>query len=149
MEWTNTYKCLNDFINELTREYESRFPGHTIECEITGDDDNLAVHVTGPEEYYYIVHGRGPGKQPPVGSLDKWIEKNIGEKELPRVRSLAFLIGRKIANEGTKGHPEFLKYYDELVNKYNELIIKAENKDAHEEFDRISKETNEALSMMF
>lgn len=46
-------------------------------------------------------YGRAPGKMPPVSALMQWIDaKGIIPKGISK-KSLAFLIARKIANEGT------------------------------------------------
>lgn len=55
-------------------------------------------------QYYteQLVNGREPGKFPPISMIEKWIL----DKEIPLVNitisSLAFLIARKIAREGTE-----------------------------------------------
>lgn len=52
--------------------------------------------------------GRGPGKQPPPDKLIEWVEKNpsrlIDAKQVFKnitAKGLAYIIGRKIAREGT------------------------------------------------
>ena len=50
-----------------------------------------------------LVNGREPGKFPPISVITKWInDKNISPTDNISVSSLAFLIARKIAQEGTK-----------------------------------------------
>lgn len=56
----------------------------------------------GVSYFKYLVTGRGPGKFPPVDKLREWVRvtgmaTSAGISE----NSLAYLIGRKIANEGT------------------------------------------------
>ena len=57
-------------------------------------------------QYYteYIVDGRKPGKFPPRGVIEKWIiDKGIKPlDDKISISSLAFLIARKIAREGTE-----------------------------------------------
>lgn len=49
-----------------------------------------------------LVNGRKPGKFPPVAMIRQWIEdKGITPQDIT-VSSLAFLIARKIAKEGTQ-----------------------------------------------
>lgn len=45
-------------------------------------------------------YGRGPGKFPPLSKLVEWV-KIRGLAEAGRERSLAYLIGRKMAREGS------------------------------------------------
>lgn len=57
---------------------------------------------------WYLQHGRKPGKMPPIKAIEKWInDKGIVplEKNL-KISSLAFLIARKIKEEGTKYHKQ-------------------------------------------
>lgn len=67
------------------------------------------------EGYVYLA-GRKAGKMPPVSAIERWIvQKGISpiEKEL-KVSSLAYLIARKIAKEGTnKENHQYI--YDEII----------------------------------
>jgi len=50
-----------------------------------------------------LATGRKPGKFPPIKSIEEWIlEKPIRFEPEISISSLAFLIARKIAREGTK-----------------------------------------------
>ena len=58
--------------------------------------------IIAPSHTYYMVHGRGPGKFPPRNNIIEWIrQKNISFEGIT-ISSLAYLIARKIALEGTK-----------------------------------------------
>lgn len=57
--------------------------------------------LTGNEYWYYLVHGRKPGKQPPIESIEGWIQKKGIRPTDISERSLAFLIARKIGQLGT------------------------------------------------
>lgn len=68
---------------------------------------HLAIGLAG--YWYYVEYGRRPGKQPPIDAMEAWINKTgmvpypDENGKTPSVRSLAFLIARKIGREGTKG----------------------------------------------
>lgn len=71
------------------------------------------VGVTGTlyaaEHWRFVGNGRGPGKMPPLKPLEAWAKlKGIAGSD-SEARSIAFLIGRKIAKEGSadyrKGNP--------------------------------------------
>lgn len=76
------------------------------------------------EDYWpFVDKGRGPGKQPPPEPIIEWVRTKssfkakagltAGNKSLAsRTKSLAFLIGRKIGREGTKGN----NFYSDVVN---------------------------------
>ena len=58
--------------------------------------------LTGDAHYYFLVHGRRPGKQPPMDNILSWLEKKgIAPEGEISIRSLAFLIARKIGKLGT------------------------------------------------
>lgn len=78
--------------------------------EITSNDSSGSLFG-----YVYLA-GRKAGKQPPIQAIQDWLEqkgiKAIEEKM--KISSLAFLIARKIAREGTS--PEnHLFIYDEVI----------------------------------
>lgn len=68
--------------------------------------ENKTVRLSGQlwGEHYteQLVNGREPGKFPPIKAIEKWIsDKGITPTGIT-VSSLAFLIARKIAREGTE-----------------------------------------------
>ena len=85
------------------------------------------------EDYWYWVdHGRKPGKFPPLKPIERWITEkeiinrkthskgladkskaNITQSILEKRKTLAFLIGRKLKREGYKGS----KFFTNQVNK--------------------------------
>ncbi len=83
------------------------------------------VVLTGADYFLYQVRGRGPGRFPPFEAIKQWIKDkqlrftNITED------SLAFLIARKIARQGT----------DIFTGKSAPLPLDAILKQNQEEFD--------------
>ncbi|MEC4048772.1 hypothetical protein OX284_004965 [Flavobacterium sp. SUN046] len=65
---------------------------------------------------YAYLAGRKAGKMPPVQAIEKWvINKGIKPIEAKmKTSSLAFLIARKIAQQGTKKENHLL-IYDQLI----------------------------------
>jgi hypothetical protein len=56
--------------------------------------------ILGAEHWKYVNEGRNSGKRPPKDTIIKWIkDKGITPKDIS-VESLAFLIARKIGDEG-------------------------------------------------
>lgn len=86
------------------------------------------------EDYWkYVEEGRGAGKFPPVDKILEWIRlKPIlpypdRNGKLPTEQQLAFLIGRKIANEGFEGSNDLENTMEEV--DYEEQIQEAMDKD--------------------
>lgn len=50
----------------------------------------------------YVEEGRQPGKGPPPKKLEAWVERHLGLKGA-EAKSVAYLIGRKIAAKGLVG----------------------------------------------
>lgn len=81
-----------------------KIPVSSMEIEVNDTEGKLwAAHY-----FKYLVVGRGPGKAPPPDAMEKFVRDNPDILEEARAvwrsineRSLAFLIGRKIAREGT------------------------------------------------
>ena len=72
------------------------------------ETNNLGGSLFAPDWFQYMIYGRGPGKFPPPDRMLTWVQKNpdIYESAKGRFKNiteegLAFLVGRKIAREGT------------------------------------------------
>tara|TARA_R110002167_G_scaffold81296_2_gene222669 strand:+ start:4291 stop:4758 length:468 start_codon:yes stop_codon:yes gene_type:complete len=64
--------------------------------------NKLSAELWGNHYIEQLVNGREPGKFPPIAAIEKWIgDKGISAFDIS-VSSLAFLIARKIAREGTE-----------------------------------------------
>lgn len=57
--------------------------------------------VNTAENAQFRIVGRGPGKFPPGAPIEAWVKKKVGGTER-EVKSLTYLIRRKIAREGTE-----------------------------------------------
>ena len=64
--------------------------------------DRMHIELWGNHYVEQLVNGRAPGRFPPVEAIAKWIDdKGIQALDIS-VSSLAFLIARKISQEGTE-----------------------------------------------
>lgn len=114
----NNIQILQDELEILKKEIIDRYnasnkltSGEFAEgLEITSND------TAGSLFGYVYLAGRKAGKQPPIDAIKDWLEQK-GIKPIEnkmKISSLAFLIARKIAREGTA--PEnHLFIYDEII----------------------------------
>lgn len=74
----------------------------------------------------WVEFGRGPGKAPPVDVLQRWVHLNrrkLGVKD-EDVNSVAFLIGRKIAERGTEPTFFFTNAVEANERTYERQLLK-------------------------
>ena len=143
MEWKNLKATLEEYGEALVAAYQEQIEQtgtnasgklfdsihHIVEVNGTAIELSLSL-----EDYWkYVEEGRGPGKFPPLGKIEEWITvKPIApypdsRGRIPSTKQLAFLIGRKIANEGTEGKhllENALEYTQEWISKIEEAIDK-------------------------
>ena len=85
----------------------------------------------GNDYIYFLEYGRGSGKFPPVTAMRDWVRTKLGVTEPKEVNRIAYLVGRKIATEGTAIHndrkkgiqlyeliPKFLVNLQKKINAY-------------------------------
>ena len=64
---------------------------------------DIVGKVYAQDSIYYLMHGRKPGKFPPISAMLEYIKaKRIKPKGKTTERQLAFLFARSIAKKGTK-----------------------------------------------
>lgn len=76
----------------------------SLKSNVIGNQDMYIARIYGEKYTEQLVFGRKPGKFPPIKAIEQWIiDKGIaGIGKKIKTSSLAFLIARKIAKEGTK-----------------------------------------------
>lgn len=97
----------------------------SVNTRVSVDGSVFEIELQLEDYYYYAENGRGPGKFPPPDINGK----------LPTENQLAFLIGRKIANEGFEGTHD-LENTMETVD-YETIIEEALDQDILEYLDEI------------
>lgn len=90
----------------------------------------------------FAIQGRGPGKFPPLDDIVDWImTKPIQIDGDITVNQLAFLIGRKIAREGTKGphlsDAQLSAIYDKAYKKFSDRIADTLTREVAQELDEL------------
>lgn len=73
------------------------------------------IRIT-PAKAYWMQHGRGPGKQPPLDDIAQWCRDNRIPSEA------AYPIARKIGKEGTQGKETYLEAVKETTSDIIRLL---------------------------
>lgn len=132
-----TYKHLTRLSNRIKDKIPVNTGGAASSLEVK---DNKLL---GNDYIYYLDQGRAGGKYPPVQSIRDWVRQKMGITDEQENKQVAFLIGRKIANEGTEIFNDKTKgiQLELLVEQMlNELIKELPNKVAAEALTFIDKE---------
>lgn len=82
--------------------------GQAIPDGFRVETDEKGGRLWAADYFKYLVLGRGPGKAPPPDKLESWVEKHpeklASAKQVFKyitAKGLAYIIGQKIAKEGT------------------------------------------------
>jgi len=100
---------LKNFAEETIAGIRSRIPNVTGQsAESLGyriDGTDLIIFST--QKYFTVLEtGRKPGKRPPINVIEQWIRDKPLNLDGISAKSLAFLIARKIGEEGSLLHRE-------------------------------------------
>lgn len=108
---------------------------NSVETTVKRNDDEFIVSINLEPYWYYVENGRGPGKFPPVSKILDWIRikpvipYSDSRGRLPTEEQLAFLISRKIAEQGTEGRNVLYETVDELNRYYLPKLQQALDRD--------------------
>ena len=152
MEWKNLKEALDAYGQVLEDEYREQIADknafasgrlfdsvkHIVQVNDTAIELSLEL-----EDYWkWVEDGRAPGKFPPLDKIEEWIRvKPVApypdsKGKVPSNEQLAFLIGRKIAQEGTEGK-HLLEDAMESTRDWMELIEEGIDKDVKEQLDEV------------
>lgn len=147
--YKNTRRVLERLAQEIKDEWNAVLGSerHTLDIKFTIHKTNIRMYIIGPEETPFIEGGRKSGKFPPVDKIQEWVMRNI-TTDLPRVKTLSFLIGRKISEEGTDGKQQLFKIIDKLNGKYELLIFDALKKDVDYHISSLEIRLNNLFSKL-
>lgn len=157
LQLDNLYDILVELGENVRRGYVNKLVknGHptqentlasTVTSEVIVKGTTYEVVLNNLQDYWkYVEEGTRP-HWPPISAIAHWIQikpviPRPDEKgRIPSQQSLAFLISRKIAREGTQGTHDLKETTDALLGYYEDLIKEALERDV---FDYIEKVTNE------
>lgn len=98
-----TQAILKNFAEEVIRDIRAKIPNVTGESadSLGYRIDAQGLTIFSSKKYFTVLEtGRKPGKRPPIDVIEQWVrQKPITSDISPR--SLAFLIARKIGEEGS------------------------------------------------
>ena len=155
MEWTNTYEVLKEYGEELANLYKDVFILHdhiatgtllnSVRYVIDFNGREISVGLNLNEVWKWIENDTKP-HFPPMDKLIEWIKAKpvipykTYDGKLPDTKQLAYLIGRKISKEGTKGTHDLKETVQALNYQYETRIAEAIAKDVQIEADVIISE---------
>ena len=115
---------------------------NSVETTVKRNDDEFIVSINLEEYWIFVENGRKPGRFPPVDKILEWIRVkpvipySDSRGRLPTEEQLAFLIARKIAEQGTEPKHILYETVDELNRYYLPKLQQALDRD----FNRFSYE---------
>lgn len=140
LELTELHKVLQDFATDIRERYKDVLANNdhiashnlvdSIRTEVKVGEDAYEVTMTLADYWKYVENDTKPHFPPPDAIL-KWIQvkpvipRPDANGRIPSQKSLAFLIGRKIAREGTEGTHDLAKTKDDILPWWREQISKA------------------------
>ena len=116
---------------------------NNIEYEVTRGDFTYTIYVKMKDYWYYVENGRKAGKWPPIDNILNWIKikpvlpRPNAEGKLPTPQQLAFLIARKIGEEGTEGTQGLRKATDTIWDTFEDRLYEAIDEDVDAAFIQI------------
>lgn len=156
ISFDNVEKIINKFLDAFVEEYKKELiaDGKKASGNLINSIKKLEVEVNGTKyigkislaDYWkWVEYGRKPGKFPPINKILTWIEqKPIIPRPVnnitPTNKQLAFLIGRKIANEGIKPGNQFENSLSAVNSKFNRMLQEALEKDIDGHLSKIYKD---------
>ena len=125
-------QALNKLLTGVERAYKSdlkRFKSSGSTEKSLRKEASIGTDIVGKvyaqDSIYYLMHGRKPGKFPPISAMLEYIKaKRIRPKGKTTERQLAFLIARAIAKNGSRifqGKVRALNVDDEIVELNKEF----------------------------
>lgn len=108
---------------------------NSVKTTVKRGDDTFTVTINLEDYWIYVENGRGPGKFPPIDKILEWIRVkpvipySDSRGRLPTEEQLAFLIARKIAEQGTDGKHILAETIEELNRYYIPLLQQALDRD--------------------
>ena len=159
MNLTELAGTLQDLANDLAQGYKDELAanGHyttlgpdarrlinSIRTEVVVDGSAYEIRMTLMDYWKYLENGTRP-HWPPPGVIAKWIEikpvipRPDSRGRIPTVKSLEYLIRRKISRVGTEGTHDLEKTKDAVITAYRDKLEAALQHDLYHYILKVSK----------
>lgn len=153
IKWTNLQRVLEEIGNAVRNEYQDRLIRddkiatgdllNSVEYKVEYDDRSIWVELHLEDYWKYVEEGREPGKFPPMENILEWIKVKPVIPDgrtgtLPTEKQLAFLIGRKIAEEGIEPGEQLKRTLKDINREFEDKIDEA-----------IAMDIDESLEVLF
>lgn len=149
----NVQRVLGEFAVALRNEYQDNLILHnriasgdllnSVEYVIDRDGYTYTVSLMLKDYWYFVENGRKAGKWPPMDAILSWIKakpvlpRPNAKGKLPTPQQLAFLIARKIGEEGTEGTQDLRKATDTIWDTFEDRLYEAIDADVDAAFIQI------------
>lgn len=143
----NVLAVLRDYAAEVRNLYQDNLIRHdriasggllnSAECRVNIGDRSYEVVMTLEDYWRYVEEDTRP-HWPPVDAILRWVQikpvipRPDAAGRIPTPRQLAYLIGRKIAREGTKGSHDLADAVEEMNRRYADRLSEALGADVSE-----------------
>lgn len=151
VEFKHLQEALAQYAQAITDRYKQNLESSgrrasgelisSVNSKVTVNGNEYAIELNLEDYWYYVENGRGAGRFPPPDKILQWIKVKpilptpMSNGKLPTEKQLAFLIGRKIANEGFEGTHDLDNTMKEV--DYEQIIQDALDMDMMEYVDEI------------
>ena len=148
MEFKRLKEVLERYGQLLVTRYQTYVPEasgklvQSVKYEMRMGDTSYEVGLWLEDYWKYVEHGRKAGKFPPLSKIEEWIRvKPVIPRpyngKLPTEKQLAFLIGRKIAQEGIEPKNVFKRTRDEVLDEMLMSVKQAIMEDIQEDLNTV------------
>ena len=90
---------VQDFKNVMSSKNLDNTGGtsKSLKSKVSGS----SLSILGDRHFQQLNFGRKPGKFAPVKKIQDWVRTKLGISDLKEIKSIGFLVNRKIAKKGT------------------------------------------------
>lgn len=124
-EWAPIFEDVYKRKLEQSEDTGALINSISVSTKVNGND--FIISMTLEDYWKYIEYGRQPGSFPPVDKLVSWVERKIPNpnpipsqnNRIPTPNQIAYLVGRKIFEQGIEAKP----YLQETIDEIKDVFI--------------------------